>query len=141
MSAHKIIIFQKITLAILAAVVLTLGVISIINPAEFIRPFGVQLEGMAGTNEIRAQYGGFLIMLGIYISRGIFIAAIRKNTLLLGVFFMGGINMGRLTDWIINQESIVNQLSELHQFFMFVLDPAGFLFALIAYSLHYKKKQ
>ena len=109
MSAHKIIIFQKITLAILAAVVLTLGVISIIKPAEFIRPFGLQLEGMAGTNEIRAQYGGFLIMLGIYISRGIFIAAIRKNTLLLGVFFMGGINMGRLTDWIINQESIVKK--------------------------------
>lgn len=96
MSHNTPTLYQRTVMFVTAGMALFLGIFAIADPTGFLAAMQMSAEGPAALNEMRAQYGGFFLALGVFLLAS---AAGRIGTragLWAMVVMYGGIFTGRM---------------------------------------------
>lgn len=124
--------FQRALMLATAAMALFLGIFAVADPAGFLTAMQMGAEGPAAFNEMRAQYGGFFLALGLFLVAG---AAGRANTraaLWAMVIMYGGIFLGRILHLTAFGGWADFPAYNLTMQIVHAVDGAGFILSLIA---------
>lgn len=88
--------FDQLFLGVVGTVFLGLGTANLFFPAAGMAGFEMQITTVSALNEIRANYGGMHIALGLLFLSGAFLGVLRVTTLLVIALFTAGLVLGRL---------------------------------------------
>ncbi len=91
-----------VVLAIAGLLFAAIGTAHLFDPAGTIAPTGIRLSAIASFNEIRANYGGMHLVLGLYFLAGAISAALRPQALLLLALFCIGLVLGRSVSLVLD---------------------------------------
>jgi hypothetical protein len=83
-------------LALVALVFVAVGVYNLFYPVEGMAIFGLQLTSASALNEMRANYGGMHLFMGLFFLSGALLEQTRRSALLVVALFTGGLTLGRL---------------------------------------------
>lgn len=78
-----------------ALLFVVIGAAHLVDPAGTIAPTGIEVAAVASFNEVRANYGGMHLMLGLYFLAGALSAPQRAPALLVLALFCIGLVLGR----------------------------------------------
>ncbi len=92
----------KILLIVAGLIFAAVGAISLTSPQFAVDPLGIQLTTVNSLNEIRANYGGMHLLLGLFLVAGAFRIALQKPALFLLTFFTGGLVLGRVVSLVVD---------------------------------------
>jgi hypothetical protein len=115
---------QTVIVLVIAGFYLFTGVYSFSRPAAFAATLGLDAHNLAGTNEVRAQYGGFFSAAAVGMSLPVFGLAPYSVSGLLGLVIFGGLIAGRLLALMITGE-FRNHLPTVQA--LFLVDAVGAL--------------
>ena len=93
---------SKILLLLSGAVFSAVGALHIIAPQAGVEPLGLELATLNSLNEIRANYGGMHLILGLFMLIAGIKDSLRKPGLFLLAFFTGGLVLGRVVSLIVD---------------------------------------
>ncbi len=102
---------------------------SFARPASFGAMLGLRLDGAAGVNEIRAQYGGFFLAVATAQTAALTGMISYQSALLLAIVVFGGLIFGRIVALIINR-SMAGYSSSIRG--LYLIDTVGFVSSTIA---------
>lgn len=103
------------------------GLNAFATPAKFAARLGLTLPGADGVNEIRAQYGGFFLIAGLFLAGTLLGPLPRQGGIALMVVIFGGLIAGRLVSLALDR-SFAGYGPTIRA--LFVVDSCGFLASL-----------
>lgn len=89
-------------LAISALLFIAIGIAHLLDPAGAIAPTGIEISSVSGHNEVRANYGGMILLLGLYFLAGALRPPLRAQTLLVLALFCTGLVLGRSVSLVVD---------------------------------------
>lgn len=89
-------------LGIAGLVFVGVGAAHLIDPQGAIAPMGLQLTEINSYNEIRANYGGMHLMLGLLFLTALWRKSLRTDALLVLALFTNGLVLGRAVSIIVD---------------------------------------
>jgi ABC-type sugar transport system permease subunit len=120
---------EKIFLVLVGFVFTGLGMYNLVLPVVGVSIFEIELLNASSMNEIRANYDGMHLFLGLFLIYGAFNTNIQRTALLVVVVFIGGLVLGLITSLIIDgspNEAVWT---------LFFVEAVGFLVASALYFL------
>jgi len=87
--------FDRIFLAIVGVIFLGVGGFNLFFPVAGMAGFEIQIPTATAHNEIRANYGGMHLAMGLLFVSGAFVGSLRIPALLVAALFTGGLVLGR----------------------------------------------
>jgi hypothetical protein len=93
---------EKIFLILVGAVFVGLGTYNLVLPVAAISIFEIALVEVSSLNEIRANYGGMHLFLGLLFLYGALASRFRDAALLVVAVFTGGLVLGRLASLMLD---------------------------------------
>jgi hypothetical protein len=93
---------EKIFLILVGAVFVGLGTYNLVLPVAAISIFEIALVEVSSLNEIRANYGGMHLFLGLFFLYGALASRFRDAALLVVAVFTGGLVLGRLASLMLD---------------------------------------
>ncbi len=91
-----------VLLSVSGLLFIMIGVASLLDPAGAIAPTGIEIHTIAGHNEVRANYGGMILVLGLYFLAGALRPPLRSQTLLVLALFCTGLVLGRSVSLVVD---------------------------------------
>lgn len=92
----------KVLLFIAGLVFVGVGAVNLVAPQAGMEPLGLKLVTVDSLNEIRANYGGMHLFLGVFLLAAVFKAMLRTPALFLLAFFTGGLVLGRVVSLLVD---------------------------------------
>lgn len=92
----------KILLLLSGLVFAGVGLTSLVSPQTGVDPLGLQLVTINSLNEIRANYGGMHLLLGLFMLGGAVRDIWQRQALLIIALFTGGLVLGRVTSLLVD---------------------------------------
>lgn len=92
----------KILLLLSGLVFAGVGFISLVSPQTGVDPLGLQLVTINSLNEIRANYGGMHLLLGLFMLGAAVRDIWQRQALLIIALFTGGLVLGRVTSIVVD---------------------------------------
>ena len=83
-------------LGITAVMFVALGLNGLLNPVGHLAPYGLELATPGWLGEVRANYGGMHLAMGVLFLFGAWLEQWRRPALILIAAFCGGLVLGRL---------------------------------------------
>jgi hypothetical protein len=93
---------EKIFLVLVGAIFIGLGTYNLVLPVAAISIFKITLVEVSSINEIRANYGGMHLLLGLFFLYGALANRFRDAALLVVAVFTGGLVLGRLVSLMLD---------------------------------------
>ncbi len=87
-------------LVLCALVFFAIGANTFANPLAAMSPLDLAINSPRALNEIRANYGGLQIGIGLVLIWGAVSRGFRSQALLVQTLLMGGLAFGRLVHWL-----------------------------------------
>jgi hypothetical protein len=87
--------FDRTFLALVGAIFLGLGAFNLFFPVGGMAGFEIKIATVSALNEIRANYGGMHLAMGLLFISGAFVGKLRVPALLVVALFTGGLVLGR----------------------------------------------
>ena len=103
------------------------GLNAFATPKQFAARLGLALPGADGANEIRAQYGGFFLIAGLFVGAALLGRLPREWGLVVMAVSFGGLIAGRLVSLALDR-SFAGYGPTIRA--LFVIDSCGFLASL-----------
>ena len=119
--------FETIVLGIGSLFFIGTGLNAFATPAKFAARLGLTLPGADGVNEIRAQYGGFFLIAGLFVGAALLGRLPREWGLVVMTVSFGGLIAGRLVSLALDR-SFAGYGPTIRA--LFVVDSCGFLASL-----------
>lgn len=91
--------FAQVFLFLCAVVFFAIGLNTFANPLAAMSPLDLAVNSPRALNEIRANYGGLQIGIGLVLLWGVLRSEFRAQALLVQALLMGGLASGRLVHW------------------------------------------
>jgi hypothetical protein len=107
------------------------GLNAFATPAKFAARLGLMLPGANGVNEIRAQYGGFFLIAGLFVGAALLGRLPRDWGLVVMAVSFGGLICGRLVSLALDR-SFAGYGPTIRA--LFVVDSCGFLASLAVFT-------
>lgn len=92
----------KILLLLSGLIFIAVGGVNIASPQSGVAPLGLELVTIDSLNEIRANYGGMHLLLGLFMLAAALKDNLRKPGLLVLAVFTGGLVLGRLVSLVMD---------------------------------------
>ena len=86
----------QICLVVAALAFLMVGIGHLVIPLTMLAPMNIQLGGVNGFNEIRANYGGMHSLMGVFFLSGALVTKLRETALMTLAIFTTGLVLGRM---------------------------------------------
>ena len=93
---------ERIFLILVGAIFVGLGTYNLVLPVAGISIFEIALVEVSSLNEIRANYGGMHLFLGMFFLYGALANRFRDAALLVVAVFTGGLVLGRLASLMLD---------------------------------------
>ena len=94
--------FEKVFLGLIGLVFVGLGAFNLFFPIKGIEGYEIHITEVSSLNEIRANYGGMHLLLGMFFAFGGFNARFRESALLIAALFTGGLVLGRVVSLMLD---------------------------------------
>lgn len=86
---------SRVFLIVMGLGFIALGLNGLLNPLGHLAPYGLDYQAPGWIGEIRANYGGMHIGIGVLTTLGALHHAWRRNALAVQFVFLGGLAVGR----------------------------------------------
>jgi hypothetical protein len=93
---------ERAFLVLVALNFVGVGGYNLLFPAQGMAGFELSLGSPSSLNEIRANYGGMHLLLGLFFLSGALRAEARRSALLLAAIFTGGLVGGRIVSLVLD---------------------------------------
>jgi hypothetical protein len=120
---------EKVFLIIVGLNFIGVGLYNLAQPVDGASIFEIVLANVSSINEIRANYGGMHLLLGLFLIHGAFKMHIQRTALLVVALFTGGLVLGRITSLVVDGSP--NEVV----WALFIVEAVGFLVASGLYFL------
>jgi hypothetical protein len=125
--------FQKIVLALNALIAFYLAYRGLVTPVELMASLNIDAGSPEGVNEIRGQYGGFFLFVGVGLVLA-FIGFLRPSAMLLiMVLLYGGVLTGRVLTLFIDGVDVYADYSTLLKG-VYIFDIVGLVLSGLAWQ-------
>ena len=95
-------LFGALFLGMVGLIFVGLGTFNLLFPVEGMVGFEIRVSTTSALNEIRANYGGMHLALGLFFVFGAFVPSARLLALLIVALFTGGLVLGRLLSLVVD---------------------------------------
>ena len=121
---------EKIFLVLVGLIFVGLGIYNLVQPVDAVAIFEIVLIKVSSINEIRANYGGMHLLIGLFFIYGALSLRFQDAALLVVALFTGGLVLGRLISLVLDgspNETI---------WVLLIVEAVGFLAAALLFLQH-----
>ena len=93
---------EKIFLVLVGLIFIGLGTYSLVQPVDADSIFEITLIEVSSINEVRANYGGMHLLLGLFFLYGAVAMRFQDAAILVVALFTGGLVLGRLVSLVLD---------------------------------------
>ena len=93
---------EKIFLVLVGLIFIGLGTYSLVQPVDAVSIFEITLIEVSSINEVRANYGGMHLLLGLFFLYGAVAMRFQDAAILVVALFTGGLVLGRLVSLVLD---------------------------------------
>jgi hypothetical protein len=93
---------NRALLLLAAASFLYVGISGLLSPVSLTEPIDLEMRGPSAVNEIRANYGGMHLAIGLLFLAGALVARARRPATILLAVFAAGLVFGRIVSIVVD---------------------------------------